>query len=196
MLAFLIQICLVHAYEDKSSIYSYEEQKRIKAYLSTVHDSLLHRPRDALSENQHENRKLVLGHLEEYISNGLFPVNITDQRRPVFKDPYGTWCAVGYLLVATSYSDLANRIASDSNFIYINAISSFNDTSLGKWASLFGFEQTELAMIQPSYGSGHTFYVPKEAPRNNNNKKSQAQSGCIDKTKQTDSDKKNLTDSY
>ena len=150
---FLIQACWVFAYEPNSPDFKDAERSRIEEHLSLVHRNFLNIP-EGLTEEQATNRGMALKHLKEYISNGVFPVNNSDMRIPIFRDSNGTWCAVGYLLVATGYGELAESISASDNQIYVDEINDFSNTKLGDWADLFGFNRAELALIQPSYGGG------------------------------------------
>lgn len=124
---------------------------RIQTHLRLV-GQLLQQPRQALTESQNIRRQQCLQILREYAEAGCFPQNTNHtERMPYFIDRYGTACAVGYLMIATGYGDLAQYISQQNNYAYLCELLSY--PSVVKWANHYGFMPEELALIQPTYAS-------------------------------------------
>ena len=146
-----ISFWLLHTTRKEDKIEA--DKNRIIKNLTSVEDALRQRQKQNLSTQQHANRIIALDILKEYIEVARFPKNNQiSTRTPIFKDNEGTWCAVGYMLASTGYQQLAEKINSINTFVYIDEIEDFESQSIGKWAKTYGFDQAELAMIQPGYG--------------------------------------------
>lgn len=127
------------------------ETERLGVHLRYVHALLTRRDVSALPMAAQLRRTELLGALAEYADAGRFPQRDADEyegRRPKFIDARGVHCAVGYLIAASGYAPLAQAIARDENFAYVDEI---RTPGLMAWATHHGFGADELAMIQPSY---------------------------------------------
>jgi antitoxin component YwqK of YwqJK toxin-antitoxin module len=137
----------VPVYENKNFS---SDKEFIQAHLLTVEKLLRLKNVNELSANQQLARKKNLDILHEYILAGNFPKNYYKSfRTPVFIDEHGTHCAVGYLMMRTGHDDLAQRISSNDNYVFVKKI---DDAELPDWQQASGFSVEELALIQPSYG--------------------------------------------
>ncbi|MDF1755203.1 MAG: hypothetical protein P1U89_20610 [Verrucomicrobiales bacterium] len=102
-----------------------------------------------LSEAQRIQRNAHIDTLRQYTNTGRFPKNIyVEGRRPVFIDPWGIHCAVGYLIHTSGRSDLAEVINRDHQLDYLRDIATLG---LDEWQKLSGLSFAELELIQPSY---------------------------------------------
>lgn len=126
------------------------ECDRITAHLAYVLEKLDSVFPQNLPPSQAANRAKCLAHLANYISAGQFPENREyPGRRPIFIDPNGTYCAVGYLIAQTAGPTAAAEI---DRFHHGDYVSDMDVSLLQPWADAHGFTLTELAMIQPTYG--------------------------------------------
>lgn len=128
-----------------------DEQTRVKTHLMYAENKLRESTPEGLSEQQKKNREMVLNHLRDYWSNGVFPNNFDypDERRPCFIDRNGAICAVGYLVEKTAGIDLARQINEKHQYDFL---ADMNEPALAAWAEEHGFTIEECAMIQPTYG--------------------------------------------
>ncbi len=96
--------------------------------------------------------------LREYSAAGRFPQNHRIFGRiPVFIDPRGTPCAVGYLMQRSGHAAVAEQVSKTTNNIYVEKIE--GGPALD-WILFSGLTQTECADIQPSYRWKHPEPVP------------------------------------
>jgi hypothetical protein len=121
----------------------------IQLHLSSVIEVLSLRNVQHLSRCQQNQRENLLKSLENYATQGNFPINdILSYQNPVFIDRYDTHCAVGYLMQQSGSENLAREIQNNQNFAYVRQISV---NGVSEWANEHGFTLDELAWIQPGY---------------------------------------------
>lgn len=121
----------------------------IQEHLFRVHHILSKRSTEHLSKEQKASRAQHLEVLHSYAERGRFPINLYHKgRQPVFIDPFGTHCAVGYLMKENGDSWLSNKISHEMNYAYVLDM---NDKDLVAWQKGSGFTVKELAWIQPGY---------------------------------------------
>lgn len=129
------------------------EQDLVAFHLNRVDVLLRQRNTDHLSNAQRLARNTNLEHLHQYLLARRFPINdLVAGRRPVFIDRYNTFCAVGYLIKVSGHEALSRKIAGINNLAYVDEM---QIPELAQWAFQNGFTKGELALIQPSYGSGY-----------------------------------------
>jgi hypothetical protein len=128
------------------------ETARIRTRLAAVEREL--RAKDVGSRTPAEQaaRMRNLDVLHEYWVRGVFPKNtgFPGARVPYFVDPYGTRCAMAYLIEQSGHGDLVARIAATNNNARIRDLKS--DPELVAWLQENGLTAAEAARIQPSYG--------------------------------------------
>jgi hypothetical protein len=119
-------------------------QSRIITHLQYVY----HKLKSEGIESQ--NRKEVLQHLDDYITQTQFPINkkYKDQTRPCFIDDEGNICAVGYLIEQTEGRAAAESINKQFQYAYVDQMP---DELIEPWAKKWGLTKDECAMIQPQY---------------------------------------------
>ncbi len=127
------------------------EDLRIKTHLRFVLEKLRQADVSLLTNQQLENRLILLSHLSDYIKAGVFPLNeySVKSRRPNFIDSHGNICAVGYLVEKTAGRETAELLNSLFQFEYIMKMDS---ELLDEWLEENGLSKLEAAMIQPQYG--------------------------------------------
>ncbi len=128
------------------------ETERIQDHLSRVSSALRSRPPTHLTDQQLEARQTTLEWLDEYRAAGVFPHNHvrSDARVPVFVDPHGTPCAVGYLLLRSGQHDLVEKIVRTDNLVRVRELE--GDAGVAAWLDARGLTLEEAALIQPVYG--------------------------------------------
>ena len=137
----------------KAKVFS-SDKELIQAHLTNVISILKSNTVSHLDKEQMETRVHLIEVLNQYKDAGEFPQNYyREERIPVFIDEHKTHCAVGYLLQQTGYENIANRIASTNNYIWVKDI---KDEALLKWQKKSGFTLEELKLIQGAYD----FYMP------------------------------------
>lgn len=138
------------------------EAARIQHHLATVASELRARPPDHLSASQFRARAEVIAWLEEYTSNGVFPHNhvVLDGRTPIFVDPHGTPCAVGFLLLRSGESELVRDVVQADNLVRVPDLA--DEPRLQRWLQGRGLTLEEAARIQPAYGPAPPNPVPAE----------------------------------
>jgi hypothetical protein len=130
------------------------EADRISTHLLMVRARLLARTHRNLTTDQRRLRNGLLNRLGAYAEGRRFPQNhVVAQRNPVFIDPYGAACAVGWLMIESGYGDLAQAISAGFNLGYVHDIIADERyaTDVAEWAGAHGFTADELAWIQPGY---------------------------------------------
>lgn len=121
----------------------------IQTHLLAVHKILSASDISHLNEQQRRNRQKSLEQLYQYALRGDFPQNLVfNGRIPVFIDPRGVHCAVGYLIAQSGHQALSSHISANMNFCYIRDM---HDPALKEWIAQSGFTANELAWIQPAY---------------------------------------------
>jgi hypothetical protein len=135
------------------------EVARIQAHLAAVTRTLRATATDHLTEEQHAARLLALDWLDEYRSTGLFPHNHVRPRErvPVFVDPHGTPCAVGYLLLRSGEDEMVEEIVRANNLVRVPELR--DDVRFADWLHAHGLTLEEAALIQPGYD-----WYPPPAP--------------------------------
>jgi hypothetical protein len=128
------------------------ETARIRAHLATVEQQLREKDVSALTPSQQAARARNLDALHEYWLRGVFPKNTAfpGARVPYFVDPYGTRCAMGYLIEQSGHGDLVARVAATNNNARIRDLKT--DPELIAWLQENGLKAGEAARIQPQYG--------------------------------------------
>lgn len=129
-----------------------DERIRIQAHLARVSDHLRERAPAGLTPDQRAARRVTLQWLDEYLAAGVFPHNHVrpGTRTPVFVDPHGTPCAVGYLLLRSGEDRLVEEIVRTDNLVRVPELR--GDPRLQRWLDARGITLDEAAMIQPQYG--------------------------------------------
>lgn len=146
------------ALEDKAAITD-DERCLIQTHLRLVIHHLETTDVSHLSGAQLSQRLGLIESLKEYQERGQFPVNVfVPGRRPVFIDPWGTHCAVGYLIAQSGHSRLAIAINREHRLDYLHEIKT---DGLAEWQRASGLTLDELALIQPTYNASSLRY-PKE----------------------------------
>jgi MORN repeat variant len=96
-------------------------------------------------------RQKILAHLDDYIAKGTTPENThLPWRTPVFIDDHNTICAVGYLIEQTAGRPLAEKIAQQHRYDFIEDIAK-DMPEVRAWVEASGFTLDELGQIQPGY---------------------------------------------
>lgn len=135
------------------------EQARIRTHLTRVLGVMAESPPPGLEETQLEARAETMAWLEEYRDAGRFPHNhALEVRTPVFVDPHGAPCAVGYLMLRSGEQALVDEIVREANLARVPDLA--DDPRLAAWLDSRGITLAEAAMIQPWYGpvKTHTSY--------------------------------------
>lgn len=147
----LAAVCFLSSCAQPASSDDAEEAKRIQAHLSRVSAELASNPPVGLSAGQLTARLRTLNWLDEYRAAGVFPHNHVrpGERVPVFVDPHGTPCAVGYLLLRSGQEDLVETIVREDNFVRVATLE--GDLRVAAWLSEVGLTLREAALIQPAY---------------------------------------------
>jgi hypothetical protein len=129
------------------------EAERIATHLRKVREHLLARVPEGLSADQQAARTQLLDRLAHYANDGRFPQNhVLPYRNPVFIDPHGTACAVGWLMIESGHRDLAEEISEAMNLAYVLDMPGTPQwPAIAAWADEHGFGAEELAWIQPIY---------------------------------------------
>lgn len=129
------------------------EAERIRTHLLLVREQLGARHPEGFSAEQLAQRQHLLTRLGEYAEGRRFPQNyVLTYRNPVFIDPHGTACAVGWLMIESGHHLLADRISESMNLAYVLEMpESPLWPEIAEWATGHGFTAEELAWIQPGY---------------------------------------------
>jgi antitoxin component YwqK of YwqJK toxin-antitoxin module len=138
------------------------EQEYVQLHLSHVIPILKSNSTHDLNEEQLHIRKDLIAVLQSYCNAGQFPLNdYVNYRVPVFIDRYNTYCAVGYLMRASGYNDLAVSISNDNNLAWVKDI---QVDGVEAWQQLSGFTMDELKLIQGAYDYYHpdAFLLPNK----------------------------------
>jgi hypothetical protein len=126
------------------------EKALVQLHLLNVISYLEHKPVNDLTKQQRNNRRTNIAILKGYCSEGEFPANtFRSNRIPVFIDAKKVHCAVGFLLKANGFGEVAQEIANSQRFSYLKAI---QHPALNTWQKTSGLSMFELALIQPTYG--------------------------------------------
>lgn len=131
-----------------------QESDRIRTHLLMVRERLLARRTNGLAADQRSNRLYLLNRLGAYADGRRFPQNlVVAGRNPVFIDPFGTACAVGWLMIESGHGEVAKAISAGFNLGYVHEIIADERfrAPVAEWAEAHGFTADELAWIQPGY---------------------------------------------
>lgn len=131
---------------------SFEEREssRLRLHFDSVLVELESRDVSALTAAQRAARSTHIARLREYRDAGEYPRNLVSREAtPVFVDPFGTHCAMGYLIARAGRSDIVARIASTRNLARIPDLA--DDAALISWLDAAGLSVEEAARIQPAY---------------------------------------------
>lgn len=134
---------------------SFEEREtvRLRAHFDFVLIELRARDVSALSPAQQAARAVHIARLQEYRDAGVFPRNLVSREAtPVFVDPFGTHCAMGYLIARSGRTDIVSRVATSRNLARIPQLA--DDVALIAWLDSAGLTVAEATRIQPKYGDG------------------------------------------
>lgn len=133
------------------------DAERIAVHLHMVSERLAQRHAEGLSARQLDARLSLLRRLHTYADGGTFPQNhLLPYRNPVFIDPKGTACAVGWLMIESGHRDLAERISRAMNLAYVLDMPGTPLwPEIASWATVHGFTVDELAWIQPAYAPNY-----------------------------------------
>jgi MYXO-CTERM domain-containing protein len=125
------------------------DQARIREHLSSVEAYLRRQDTSRLTAAQREARAKNIAHLHEYWTAGVFPRNtLRTYPTPIFIDPAGRACAVGYLMIESGWEEAARKVARQENLAYVNDIQT---PEVAQWLAQSGLSAQEAAWIQPSY---------------------------------------------
>jgi hypothetical protein len=142
-----------HPSDGTTAVSFSNEAERIATHLNMVRERLRQRQPEGLSANQSAKRSLLLDRLSHYANDRRFPQNhVLPYRNPVFIDPFGTACAVGWLMIESGHRELAEEISTEMNLAYVLDMPRTPQwPAIAAWANEHGFEAEELAWIQPGY---------------------------------------------
>ncbi|WP_405282473.1 hypothetical protein V3331_09905 [Gaopeijia maritima] len=127
-----------------------DERARVRAHLEGVLEQLRTSPPAGLDAPQRAARAETIEWLAEYTERGRYPHNhVTAVTSPIFVDPHGTPCAVGYLLLRSGEHALVDRIVRTDNRVRVAQLA--GDEQLGRWLRERGITLEEAARIQPVY---------------------------------------------
>lgn len=131
-----------------------DDAARIRTHLHLVRGILTERKATGFTKVQRARRIQLLQRLGTYADERRFPQNhVLPYRNPVFIDPHGTACAVGWMMIESGHRDLAERISATMNMAYVLEMpESPLWPEIAAWAGSNGFSAEELAWIQPAYG--------------------------------------------
>lgn len=126
------------------------EQARVRAHLERTLADLEAHPPSGLDASQRAARTETLRWLAEYTERGGYPHNhVTAGTSPIFVDPHGTPCAVGYLLLRSGETELVEDIVRTDNRVRVAQLE--GDPRLERWLDARGLTLAEAARIQPAY---------------------------------------------
>jgi len=126
-----------------------QERARIQAHLRRVERELRAKSTANLEPELRAARARNLVRLREYRARGDFPRNLeVDVRVPFLRDPFGTPCAVAYLVAESEGTAFLDALAARANRVYVDDVT---DGPLLDWIDASGLTQEECARIQPSY---------------------------------------------
>ena len=132
------------------------DQVRVKKHLMRVEQSLRKKTPKNLTPEQLVTRTKTLDHFREYWQQGEFPMNdVVTYRTPVFKDHFGTYCAVGNLFAKAGYNHYVTQIQESNNLIRVKNMS---DPKYLAVIDELGLTKQEAIRIQPAYGGMEPFY--------------------------------------
>lgn len=123
---------------------------RIRAHLYRTLAALEARNLSHLDPGRRAARVETLAWLAEYADRGVYPHNhVVPERTPIFVDPHGTPCAVGYLLLRSGRDDLVRDVVASDNRVRVPDLA--GEPRLEAWLDERGLTLDEAAAIQPAY---------------------------------------------
>jgi hypothetical protein len=126
-----------------------DEALRMHTHFEAVRDLLRARP--ATRPDLEDKRARILALFDAYIAKGTTPKNEhLPWRTPVFIDDAGTICAVGYLIEQTAGRPVAEKIAAEHRYSYLEEIAAAMP-EVRDWVAASGLTLEELSLIQPGY---------------------------------------------
>ena len=126
------------------------DRARIREHLSSVETYLRSQDTSHLTPALREAREKNIARLHEYWTAGVFPGNtLRNYPTPIFIDPTGRACAVGYLMMESGWEEAARKVAEGENLAYVNDIET---PEVAEWLGQSGLTAQEAAWIQPEYG--------------------------------------------
>jgi hypothetical protein len=126
-----------------------EEKLRMHEHFVAVRARLA--ARKATRPELEATRQKILSYLDDYIAKGTTPDNThLPWRTPVFIDDQHTICAVGYLIEQSAGRPLAEKIAQQHRYDFIEDIAA-DMPEVQAWVEASGFTLDELGQIQPGY---------------------------------------------
>jgi hypothetical protein len=133
------------------------DRARVKKHLMRVEQSLRKNTPKNMTAEQLAARTRTLDHFRDYWQQGEFPVNdLVDYRTPVFKDHFGTYCAVGNLFAKAGYDQYVTEIQDTNNLVRVKDI---DDPKYLEVIDELGLTKQEAARIQPAYGNIDPYYT-------------------------------------
>jgi len=146
--ALLATIVMVPAISSAESVVE-QDRERIRQHLRSVEAQLRSKDVSHLPAEQRRARERNLDRLHHYWKQGEFPINtLTDERSPVFIDPMGRECAVGYLMVESGWEKEARAIARREN---LKRLPNMQSPEVADWLEQSGLTAQEATRIQPGY---------------------------------------------
>lgn len=144
-------ICLIVTAGAECAANDVSELARIQDHLARVASLMRATPPANLTRAQREARRTTIDWLEEYRAVGVFPHNHVrpGERVPVFVDPHGTPCAVGYLLLRSGQEGLVESVVRTGNLARVPDLA--GDVRMAAWLDARGLTLDEAALIQPAY---------------------------------------------
>lgn len=126
------------------------DHARIREHLSSVEAYLRSQDTSHLTAPLREARAKNIARLHKYWTAGVFPRNtLRNYPTPIFIDPAGRACAVGYLMIESGWEQAAQKVAEEEKFAYVNDIQT---PEVVEWLAQSGLAAQEAAWIQPEYG--------------------------------------------
>ncbi len=140
-----------------------DETHRIRRHLAAVETQMRETSPQGLTDRQRSARSETLQWLEDYRIAGRFPHNHVERgaRVPVFVDPHGTPCAVGYLLLRSGETALVEEVVRADNLVRVPDLAT--EPRLVNWLAERGITLAEAAAIQPTYGPRDPLPFPEDA---------------------------------
>jgi len=140
-----------------------DEALRMRTHFEAVRDLLRARP--ATRPELEGRRAEILRLFDAYIAKGTTPKNEhLPWRTPVFIDDAGTICAVGYLIEQTAGHPVAEKIATEHRYAYLEEISAAMP-AVRDWVASSGLTLEELSLIQPGYEGPEIDHVMAWSPK-------------------------------
>ena len=131
-----------------ASFRSLVERERVRAHLARAEARL--RVRRPPNDVDPDGRAAHLDALRAYWRRGEFPINREFRRRkPLFRGPGGTRCAMGAVVAADGRSDVVDAVVSEDNTVDLET--DVPPSALVEWIDDAGLTAEEAAFVQPMY---------------------------------------------